>query len=41
MLHKAGPPEGGRSAPLAMVQLILLHHLVLARRMRGSELVMG
>jgi hypothetical protein len=41
MLHKAGPPEAGRREPLATVQLILLHQLVLARRMRGSELVMG
>ncbi len=41
MLHQAGRPEGGRRKPLAMVQLILLRHLVLARRMRGSELVMG
>ena len=41
MLRKAGLPEGGCSAPLAMVRLILLHPLVLARRMCGPELVMG
>lgn len=30
--------DGGRSEPLAVVQLILLYHLALARRLGGSEL---